>query len=371
MDFKNKLVTIVALSLVATAISGYAVSKDYEDSVRSWGPWDTLVKPAAGPQAPTPTLLAGPVVPGFGSGDASSFTPTVISSASTATVGRCTAGSLCGYAFIRKEDRQQQPAFAAIGNTSLQTSPQAAIPVLSPIPALVLQDNGNAKTIQTNLSVESISDIALSETVSLLNVSFLGTQFFLGFEPTLGVFISGRTIDIAGTPFAFGFSQRRNNEGALFTRFIYGESTGLDDLNGLNAGNVQANYSGTMISSGTQVSIGVDFGAGTWSGSWNGGQDGRISQSISTDNVNVITGQVGFNASGTLSGANIVSTSVSATDASAISGTVNGSFYGPDAGVLAGAVNITKTTQVYTDGVNRDLFVTTTGDVKLPPVVPQ
>jgi len=387
MSFKNKLSTLVAISLATTVVSGFAIPKDDEDSVRSWGPWATLVKPAAGPQTPAPTTLAGPVVPGFGSGDATSFTPTVITPTAPEEVvaqGRCTAGIACGYAFITQDARESQgedlkvPIVEGQLAASSRTSPQAATPVLNPIPtfAQVAPAPGPgpgfpsmgaliAQNVITNLTVNSITDIPLSEAALNQSVFFMGSQFWFGFGQ--GVFLRGTTVDVAGTPFAYGSSSRKDEGFSKSTSFIYGESTGTADLNALNAGNVQANYTGAMISGRTPVSIAVDFGAATWSGSWNGGADsGFIRTSLSSDNVNVTSGQVGFNASGTISGANIVSTSILATDASAISGTVNGSFFGGQAGVLAGAVDVTKTTEAYTDGTHRDLFVTATGDVQLP-----
>ena len=400
MSMQNKLSTLVAIALATTATSGFAITDDDEDSVRSWGPWATLVQPAAGPQTPTPTNLAGPVVPGFGSGDATSFTPTVITP-TTPTVestiqGRCTAGIACGYAFITQDVRQEEG--------SSRTSPQAATPVLNPIPTFVQVAPAPAPapgfpgvisivaSATTSLTVNSITDIPLSESVLNQNVFFMGPFWF---ARSKDVSLSGVTVDVAGTPFAYGTSFRKGEEGSIQTSFIYGESTGLADLNALNVGNVQANYNGAMINSAfvnlssvSQVAVAVDFGAATWSGSWNGGADSSgVTTSLSSDGVNVLSGRVGFNASGTISGANIVSTSVSASDASAISGTVNGSFFGGNAGVLAGAVDITKTvlpqpqveTQVsgpanqgiqaqtaYTDGVFRGLFATSTGDVRLP-----
>lgn len=74
--------------------------------------------------------------------------------------------------------------------------------------------------------------------------------------------------------------------------------------------------------------------------------------------------QVGFEASGVINGANLVSTGVSAAGAQAISGTVAGSFFGGEANILAGGLNIDKTNEAYS-GNYQDLFVTSDGSVFL------
>jgi len=347
---KQKLLLAIAIAVFTT--SGFAKPKDDEDSVYSWGPWEVLVKPAAGLQIPVSTILAGPVAPGFGSGDASSFTPMVIQESSDPTVtqeasveGRCVAGSACGYAFI----------FGAVlgAKDSPASSLQAATPILTPVP--VSSDN-------TSLTVNSNTNVSLSESIANVLVTFSGNSW--SYINTVGNFVRlrGTTIDVAGIPFAHGESINVGlgaGSPITGTSFVYGESTGLDDLNALNAGNTQATYSGVSLGSQASVDISVDFGAATWGGKWNAGADtGVITETVSSDNVKVISGKVGFNASGTLNGANIVSTSVTAEPGTTISGTVNASFFGGGAGVLAGAVDITKTTNAYTGGVYRDLFVT-------------
>lgn len=352
---------LVALSLMTVTTSGFAITDD--DSVHSWGPWSTLVQPAAGPQAPTPTTLAGPVVPGFGAGDSNQFTPVVENpdndgTGVTPVEGNCVAGSVCGYALISQ-------ATSIDGDDPVNSSLQAATPTLTPIPVF----NNENLTMNTSLMVNSDTSLVISESLNVPVNFFGGTAWnYFAFENNRIVGLNGTTIDVAGTPFAYGssFNVDLGGGNTINTRFIYGETTGLDDLSALNVGNSVAAYSGSSLISGRSVNITVDFGANTWSGSWNGGTDSGVSASASSDNLNVLTGGVGFNASGTLSAANIVSTSVSATDASAISGTVNGSFFGGDAGVLAGAVDITKSVEgSYTDGVYRDLYVTGTGNVVL------
>jgi len=377
MNRVKTLSKLVALSLAAVATSGFAVAKDEEkDSVRSWGPWATLVQPAAGgPQVRTQTL-AGPVVPGFGAGDTSRFTaivPDIPDDTTTtpAVSDICVAGSNCGYALIDMQANEKIRVAAINVAPRLNTTPpQRATPTLNPIPdpgpgmqaltSLPNVLNNVARMTTTSLAINS-NTTDLSQTIANANVSFnsfdrdvvgWSTRRTMKDEPS----INGYSVNVKGTPFAYGQSRTfdSNPTNALF---VYGESTGLDELSTLNLGNVEADYVGRTLGSNTEVNITVDFGQGTWEGSFNGGTDGITQQSM-IGNVNVVTGEVGFEASGTINGVNIVSTEVSAGDASAISGVVEGSFYGGDGGVLAGVYDVIKTTAVYTEGKSTDIYVT-------------
>ncbi len=370
MSKYNLVSRFVALSLATITTSAYAITE--EDSVHSWGPWETLVQPAAGPQAPVPITLSGPVVPGFGAGDASQFTALITTPTSTSTTSAtesiCAAGSACSYALIYSQ--------TGINQTSRQT----ATATLSPIPVgirvavdglLDIQGPlalGDGAQDTTTLNVTSTTALALTLGIENAPVTYnLGGNWSTFSIADGFAFMNGKTVNPINTPFAYGDATiaRVVDGRGTFTKanFIFGESTGVSDLNDLNAGNVTANYNGNgLLSRGTQVNIAVNFGEGTWNGSWNGGSDAAgISPTLSTDGVKVLTGVVGFNASGTIDGANIVSNVISANDASAISGTVNGSFFGNNAGSLAGAVNInkTRTDGTYTDSNYQDLFVTT------------
>jgi len=363
---------LVALSLAAVATSGFAVPKDEEeDSVRSWGPWATLVQPAAGEPDVRTQTVAGPVVPGFGAGDASQFTPIVpdIPEETTPVVSdACAAGSNCGYALIDERENNVQTVRVAAINvqpTLGKTSPQRATPTLNPIP---VQSMLNERVLAldaaqtTTLTINSNTALPLSQTIANAAVFLARTKSDVVGWNTMqpGGNIRGFTVNVKGTPIAYGSSNKTSEDSKTTNAlFVYGQSTGLEDLSTLNIGNVEANYVGRTLGSNTEVTIDVDFGQGTWEGSFNGGTDGNnVRASTSTDTVNVLTGSVGFEASGTINGVNIVSTELTASDASAISGKVDGSFFGGEAGVLAGAVNVNKTTTRYTDGNYQDVYVT-------------
>lgn len=149
--------------------------------------------------------------------------------------------------------------------------------------------------------------------------------------------------------------------------FIAGTATGLAFLDSLNIGNVQAHYAGVAMDSWVDVVIDVDFGSMTWNGSWNGGQDGYVYTFTDENGQNYARGEVGFNAAGYVSGPNIVSTSLSASDAASITGRVDGSFFGSEAQTLGGVSDITKTVTeatvgeggtVYEAARNVDVFAT-------------
>ena len=342
--------TILALALASLATTAVAKSQD-EDSVYSWGKWATLVKPAAGPQVPAPQI-SGLGVPGFGAGDTQQFTPMPIvpeegGGNTDLPEGRCAAGVVCGYALI---------AFKEGFNAA--SSSQDATPSLMPIP------EGSIGT--TSLAINSNTNIPLAMNIVNSPVAYgTTTGDVLKWSSVIKSafsLINASTADVGGAQAVFGrslFSTPSAGGGMDVTsaRFVSGETTGIDDLNALNAGDVQATYSGLTSLSGTAVEINVDFGEGTWAGSWNGGTDAVVNTSISSDGVTVLSGGVGFEASGIVNGANIVGTSVSAADAVAISGTVDGSFFGGDAGMLAGTVNIDKETNTY-DGKYQDIYVT-------------
>ncbi|MCW8890087.1 MAG: hypothetical protein OQL20_05445, partial [Sedimenticola sp.] len=124
--------------------------------------------------------------------------------------------------------------------------------------------------------------------------------------------------------------------------FVGGIATSQADLNALNAGNIQASYAGRTGSYSNNLSMDVNFGNATWSAAVNGGSDGSTYSGTDSFGAAYIRGQVGFYASGTISGANIASNSISADDSTNISGSMNGTFFGSNAAGVGGLIDITK-----------------------------
>lgn len=385
----QRIVSIIVAAMVAmTGLQTTVLAKTKEkkpadeDSVYSWGPWEVLVSPAAGPQAQVPNAVLGGELapPGFGAGDAGQFTPTLIVSLPVPPppgtqppplpTGPCDAGAGCSYGLIDRKTVTTQ------GEVTLETSsigPQSAGVTLSSIPLEDGEYTGMVDlTVSSNTAIPlelMISDQYFRSGVSGKWKTSESTVIPLsgGGLSVITKVINGVTLDVGGVPFAYGNSNIHTRSFAspispLVTDdrtagFIYGTTTIPDELESLNAGNVQATYEGFTLRDLNPVVINVDFGAGTWNGSWNGGTDSTVMAVVDSNGVTNLSGGVGFDASGDISGANIVSTDISAADATAISGTVDGSFFGGDAGVLAGAANVDKTTADYS-GNYQDLYVT-------------
>lgn len=129
---------------------------------------------------------------------------------------------------------------------------------------------------------------------------------------------------------------RRPNYSSTVTEgyYVAGVATPQAYLDSQRAGNVSATYRGGSFDGSRQgyVTVNVDFGQAKWNGSWYGGTDSQA---------------MNFNASGNINGANLASTSVSATpllnnNNVSYSGSVNGTFYGQQAGSIGGVSNVSK-----------------------------
>ncbi|MDO6592629.1 transferrin-binding protein-like solute binding protein [Neptuniibacter sp. 1_MG-2023] len=140
--------------------------------------------------------------------------------------------------------------------------------------------------------------------------------------------------------------------------FVFGITSTLDDLTALQAeldamnsfselsSNLVAEYRGHSAW-GAGVQLSVNFSNQTWGGSFNGGQDGQV-MAYASENGTTIVGQVGFNIDGgTINGVNLNadSNALSALDGT-VSGNVNASFFGDNAGEIGGVADIVKTQTV-------------------------
>jgi len=113
------------------------------------------------------------------------------------------------------------------------------------------------------------------------------------------------------------------------------------------------------------VNLTVNFSNGTWSGTWNGGADQNVFVASSSIGP-VIYGQIGFQASGTISGVNLNSTSITANDGTIGAGSiVKGAFFGSNAAAVGGVASIVKTTEAYTDARGSGVFLTTRNVAKV------
>ena len=119
---------------------------------------------------------------------------------------------------------------------------------------------------------------------------------------------------------------------------VIGYGTPAGDMAALMRGNVNATYAGHSLTNGDEFKpmiMNVQFGQGTWDASFNGGAN-----TVSTTGAVA----VGFNVQGGVINGSSFSTNAgstfSATDG-AVTGRVNGSFYGPQAAAVGGAYDVT------------------------------
>lgn len=323
-----------------------------EDKLDSWGPWSNFEAPASGnsPSNSAPVLsTADPYRP--------------LAQLPTGLGLACAGGSLCGFGAIYAAERSNNsqlelPATATIFFGTVVT-PDAQAPLLPQVIGLRSQALGAGAPALFPESGDLDREISMSEGYYVSYSRQSGTE-----TPTGGTSehyqVSGDGYQQAGNPISDQVAQGMLNarlakyvnatgEGGRYSSteslrggpVVLGFTSTDADMAALRASNATATYFGSTSFGYSPVRLEVQFGAGTWQGSWNNGVDGKT---YSTNTTNQIGGQVGFTASGTISGVNITSTSVGTNDVGAtVSGFVRGAFFGPQAAAAAGVVDITKT----------------------------
>lgn len=375
-----------------------SVSLD-KDSVQQWGPWEQFVEPAAG--APSIALL------GAGVSDPYRNLP---QTNQVKVDDVCRAGDWCGYAVYRNyewkyqyyQDDGEGEGYGGY-STSKESRPYAGrfgLTLKPDDPSVVTIDGGEGPG-QVSWRLAALAGNAapvLGASHDPMNANFGDWYYYYNYTGGLhNFYASQQTSDTSaydystvygyphdGSYYYYWYLPTSNKEVAAgyFYRYIYdyvsgdgaemgrqtygsyvaGIATPQAYLDAQRAGNVIASYQGNSVDGyyGYQipVSMTVNFGNATWNGSWNGGSDGSSAYQYSDSYGNkYVSGQIGFNASGTVSGANIQSTSVSALDGT-VTGKVQGTFYGQTAGSIGGVHDIVKTRpEVYTASSNVGVFL--------------
>lgn len=391
---RNVLAAGIALALAVGPVAANANNKAHgDDSVYSWGPWAVLA-PAAGHQQVALLSLATRNTPRN-----SRNTPQV--EQPTATVaGPCAAGAACGFATYAR-DSAYLPA-----NSETETAAQGEHG--GPVPAsfeagvtalVAAAANGAADQSASYVVTPTNAGDSAYPQVSVQNLpvaqttangvagSSTQTAFQRALGPATPAVRSDHKSEVSGVlPYAanpdvvagtwsdgtlryVAYSVLATVDNIIYNRtpyhtggsgqFVTGITTSQLDLNKLQAGNVRASYGGSMLANGTPVAITVDFGHGTWNGSW-GHSTGALDTSGAhiehLSNGDYLVGHVAFTASGTVSGANVVSNKLS----DGLTGKVQGAFFGKNAGALGGSVDIH--TVVNGDHVRQtDVFLTGKG----------
>lgn len=374
------------------------------DKVDDWGPWKEFVQPAAG--APGVGFLGGgrndpppPIPPTHEEG--------------------CAAGSWCGYVvyntyaygdgqsvrnrpqagLIELRPTPDDPSVVTVlggsgaGMQAFKITPMEGSDPLLVMPGLIAAMNGTMVNVPVDFGMDTTW---VGTRDGLANFSgYDGGESNLTID---GVTLSGWNAGIAGhnrvwargkdtgdqydaTPYMtmggylyvsiWGYVNGSGDESYYnyisasdgAEGYVAGIVTPMADMAALQAGNVTASYvgftsGGKSTSYQSPVAMTVNFGNATWSGTWNGGSDSLryISKGTDSDNRDYVVGRVGLIASGTVTGANFQSTSVSANKAVSVTGSVQGSFYGPQAAGLGGVVNVVKTTEAYGPASYVDVF---------------
>ncbi len=333
-----------------------------KDSVQQWGPWEQFVEPAAG--APN---IAAPNIAFLGAGSGDKYRPLpvpVVPVNPPIISSGCEDGMACGYAVFRNYegyggyyngDGGEHPATFAVR-----------------IPSTV----GEGATTAWHLTSLDGTSPAFPASGELGNPYISGNYFQFSRYDYVdggegGASISGYVSE--NIPVATGWFSRyiygygcdgecsyRSDSGTSGP-YVAGIVTSATDMAELRANTIGATFYSGSAYQGSPVEINVTFaGAGSWEGRWNDGADGSTwTYTPSGTSQQYIRGQVGFIASGTVTGSNIQSTNVSATDGT-VSGMVKGSFFGSQAAALGGVVDITKTKpDGYSNARHVDVFLTT------------
>lgn len=306
-----------------------------QDSSDTWGPWAEFIMPAAGGPVVNPVQFVGE-----GSGERYRPEPKI-----SAPVVGCEAGTACGYAVFRDHtgeywDGGEHPAtFTARIPPTLDDSATTAWRVTS----LDGTTPNYPESGELGKDYYSDSGFRFDRNDYVDGGEGGGGAWIVGSMPETDIPVAngefGRYLwsymngDNCDGECGYGYSSYSSN--GTYGRFVAGIVTSAADMSALRANNISAVYNGYAFQ-GAPVTINVNFGTASWSGSWNNG-----------------AGRDGFHASGGITGSNIQSTSVSATDGPAY-GSVNGSFYGSQAAALGGVVDVTKDSGRYVD-----LYLTT------------
>lgn len=128
-----------------------------------------------------------------------------------------------------------------------------------------------------------------------------------------------------------GRYDNESNE-SYYGEFVAGVTTVLDDVNQLVADNIVASYSGNTLRGYQSVSIEVDFGAQRFTSEFSDFENMYAKQHYGID----MDTDMSFTASGVVQGINLISDEISA-DA----GYVQGTFFGPEAEIIGGTVDVT------------------------------
>ncbi|VAV85120.1 hypothetical protein MNBD_DELTA01-220 [hydrothermal vent metagenome] len=345
-----------------------------EDSASDWGPWQQFIQPAAGPIAIAP-------MPGMRTDGSNYYRPESVEEYSPKYTldekkpvvdDPCQGGDWCGYMAYRSTN-----VIPPNGDLKPETTYERGGPVPTRLTmGFTMPDgaegDGTVTYALTRLTDGDLNDIAGEYYNSGdIPVTFYGSRAHFHGTDDPEFYANNYS---SNDQYTYGPSEYQwygNDDARWGTStdpdwtggpFVAGNTTPLADMatRGEMAGTI--NFNG-MAAGGADVTMNVDFAGATWDGSWNNGADsGTIAQHTdSSTGIDYITGRVGFNAAGSITGADFRGAATGASDGD-VTGTVVGNFFGADAETLGGITDITKTvTGKYDDARNVDVFVACEG----------
>lgn len=344
--------TLIAASLLGLCASGNALARGTndlhenqwhqttsydqvsvnDDSVQNWGPWGNFVEPAAGGPLFNPAQM-----PGASNGDAYRILPTP-QQIQSLQASACGTGALCGYTLFYNTANgpgyeTQTPSLPGLFSLTLTLNPQQ-----QPQDGPMVKKPGSQGTVFWQITPLSNQAPTFANSGGNLPADFWSPLNFSASNKSQNEYQStwGSPWNEEGV--VTGNFERTvvnyvtgGESGSTSTKGVYvvGTPTTQAFMADQQTRNISASYSGISYdgSNNGKVNINVQFGTGKWQGYWYG-------QTMS------------FQANGNVSGSNIAATSVSALpyDTSATyRGTVQGTFYGQQAGAIAGVTSVTKT----------------------------
>ncbi len=364
-----------------------------QDSTNSWGVWDQLEPTAAGPALPKLSI------PGLtewyrslsqvvANAPAAPVEP--VAPAEVLATQICTGGSICGFGraanssmvFIEGPTNQALPsaqyAYSVVATATTlpvivretaaalaeSVTPSFTLPAAITVTSQVLGEGGpllspESGVLTFNGNGNGYSGGSDGAKYSIVAASKGNNTYFdnstvqaAWFDNPISRYVTGQ----GDTPDSFQF---QNSLG------VAGVTTSDAEMANLRASNATANYTGYDVNGlnakvEPNVKLTVNFGNGTFTGSLNGGADRGTVQTQTTTRGTQLAGLVGVNIDkGVITGANFMSTALSATDGKIGAGSVvQGAFFGPNAAAAGGVVNITKTTESYTNATFVTPFLT-------------
>ena len=338
-----------------------------QDSVNSWGVWEQFEPPAAGPNTPVVSLaprgdLYRPL--GTVTTNTTPVTPTP-----PVAAGLCASGALCGFGVFADTQGERDPSapYVASDRFAFVTRPVSLTDAARAQAAALIRVNWEPSSMQMfNEALNGGSLEADSGRMSNDGAYYgwdNGGARILYTDRKAADDGTGITnvVEVARLSGVYKYVSGETTVSKDIFAF-WGVTTPAAAMDALNRSNVQTTYQGRTYDGSQTVTMAIDFGQGKiTAGQFGSGVDGKVVAIPTTSGGTQLTGAVGFTFTGEVVGSNFRSTSVQAADARAISGSVQGAFFGSGAQAAAGVADVVKTRAGeggYTNGKYTDAFIT-------------